>query len=321
VLSSSFDFTTSNPACNPTPALPLLNYLPSITTITSHSGIPVNLLQTLLYSIRSHCAPLAFTKAAAHSTDPHNNRADRLANQGRVTGPLLRLSVLTAPPRWVSTAPFLVGCSLAASTGLIAGTSSPTPLYRVPTLTFLLDWYTSLRDRFDIRIEKSRFFSRLWTINIPPSLRDIIWRQAHGAIPLGARFRGPDLGKSCACGAELSLPHMWLSCPSYDLLPLQDATNAYITSTRPDTFTTHDVVDDRADFWYPLLAFQELEATLFLGRRRKTLRRSRNSRKWAFGCFLWYIWKSRWAEIYRPSYVFNPRHVSALTDMFKESPR
>jgi hypothetical protein len=39
VSSSSFDFTTSNPACNPTPTLALPHYLPHISALTSQSRI------------------------------------------------------------------------------------------------------------------------------------------------------------------------------------------------------------------------------------------------------------------------------------------
>jgi hypothetical protein len=161
------------------------------------AGIPTNILQYLLYSIRSHGALLRFVKAAAHSTDVWNACADSLANSGRVSGPLLRLVTLAPPPGWVSTALLLVGCPLAASTSLISSSSSPAPLHRGRTLLFLLDWYTHLRDRLGVRIERSRFFSRLWVINVPPTLRDILWRHAHDAIPLGAPFRGPDARKTC----------------------------------------------------------------------------------------------------------------------------
>jgi ribonuclease HI len=285
-----------------------------------HAGIPTNLLQFLLYSIRSHGAPLVFAKAAAHSIDLHNCRADSLANSSCVCGPTLRLATLSAPPSWVATALFLVGCPLAASTGLITSTSSPAPIYCAHTLNFLLDWYIQLHDRLGVRIEKSRFFTRLWSINIPPTLRDIIWRLVHDFIPLGAPFRGPDLGKTCRCGTELSLPHMWLSCPAYNLQPLHNVTNAYIMSTRPRAFTSHDCVEDCADFWYPLLAFQDIETELYSGHLRKILRRSRAAQEWAFGCFLWHVWRCRWAEIYRPDFIFDPHSTASLTDLFKESP-
>jgi hypothetical protein len=154
---------------------------------------------------------------------------------------------------------------------------------------------------------------------VPPTLRDIIWRLAHDFIPLGAPFRGPDLGKFCKCGAELSLPHMWVSCPVYDLSPLQDVTNAHIASSRHGAFVNHDFVKDCADFWFPLLAFQEIETSLFFGCTRKILQRSRASREWAFGCYLWHIWRCRWAEIYRPDFVFDTGSTASLTDLFKDS--
>jgi ribonuclease HI len=285
-----------------------------------NAGIPTNLLVYLLFSIRSHGAPLLFVKAAAHSTDAYNCHADSLAKSGRTSGPILRLLNLVAPPGWVSPAPFLVGCPLAASTGLIARTSSPSPLYRALTLEFLLHWYTCLRDRLGIRIEKSRYFSRLWTINVPPSLRDILWRHAHNAIPLGAPFRGPDLGKTCRCGAVLSLPHMWQSCPAYDLLPLQDATNAHIISLRPGAYSDHDCVENRIGFWYPLVALQEIETELYSGRHRKVFSKSRAAHEWTFGCYLWHVWKCRWAEIYDPSFIFSPSSTSTLINSFNDSP-
>jgi hypothetical protein len=118
----------------------------------------------------------------------------------------------------------------------------------------------------------------------------------------------------------MSLPHMWRSCPAYDLQPLQAATNSYISGSRRGAFTNHDHVEDRADFWFPLLAFQEIETELYSGRSRKILRQSRATREWTFGCYLWHIWRCRWAEIYCPDFVFDTHSTNSLTDLFLESP-
>jgi hypothetical protein len=113
---------------------------------------------------------------------------------------------------------------------------------------------------------------------------------------------------------------MWLPCPAYDLQPLFDITNTYITHSRSGVFTNHDHVESCAGFWYPLLAFQEIESTLFFGRRHKTLQRSRASREWFLGCLLWHIWRSRWAEIYQPDFHFDPGSTAPLTRLFEDPP-
>jgi hypothetical protein len=97
-------------------------------------------------------------------------------------------------------------------------------------------------------------------------------------------------------------------------------TNTYIANARTGIFSTHDCVENRADFWYPLLAFQEIETELYSSKKRKILWRSRAIWEWAFRCFQWHIWRSRWAEIYNPSFVFDPQSTSSLMDLFKESP-
>jgi hypothetical protein len=85
-------------------------------------------------------------------------------------------------------------------------------------------------------------------------------------------------------------------------------------------FVNHDHIESRAGFWFPLLAFQEIESSLYSGRRRKILQRSRAYREWVYGSFLWHIWRSRWAEIYQPEFHYDPYNTEPLIKLFEDSP-
>ena len=94
----------------------------------------------------------------------------------------------------------------------------------------------------------------VWKLNIPPRLRELLWKDVTGSLPIGATWFGNmECGRTCGCSAELTLTHIWSSCRSHNLAPLMQELWAHLPAL-PDSAPawTHP--------WYPLLALRELES-------------------------------------------------------------
>ena len=89
---------------------PDLPWLHAITPLRSYSTI----FQHLLYLLHAHNGLLDFSKVKAHDDCNGNNRADRLANTGRISGYTFDLSLLHTPSNWVNTSLVLNNSSIAA---------------------------------------------------------------------------------------------------------------------------------------------------------------------------------------------------------------
>ena len=63
-------------------------------------GPPTPLLQYLLYLLRDRMGRISFVKAKAHGDDLNNNVADKLANEGRISGRLFDISTIIGPRGW-----------------------------------------------------------------------------------------------------------------------------------------------------------------------------------------------------------------------------
>jgi len=62
---------------------------------------------------------------------------------------------------------------------------------------------------------------RVWKLNIPTRLRELLWKDITRSLPIGATWFGTmERGRTCSCGAELTLLHVWTSCETHDLTPL-----------------------------------------------------------------------------------------------------
>jgi hypothetical protein len=146
----------------------------------------------------------------------------------------------------------------------------------------------------------------IWKLNVPTPLKEILWKWTLEALPLGHRFKAaPALGKHCRCGAELTLPHLWRTCPVYNLTPLLEITDNYIkrASTKEMRRTNHPglicTVPHSSLYWLPLLAPTYLEKSLYAKHTTLSdLLKTKKMRCLTLGKTLWHIWKCRMKEIY-----------------------
>lgn len=163
----------------------------------------------------------------------------------------------------------------------------------------------------------------LWKINIPVGLQELLYKHVSSSLPIGRMWHGSlSLGQFCQCGAELSLHHLWASCPDYNLLPLLLTVYSHFISLHHGPGLSAKPWLWPPPFWYPLLAFHSLDcipnndACL-----HQTLGKSHAKREWALGSFLWFVWKQHMKEVHNSSYCFIPGlHVDALSIALSEEP-
>ena len=282
------------------------------------------LFQNLLGMLRCHNSLLKFSWVKSHSGVYGNECADRAAALGvqhshfhfSVTQPLL-------DPGWVDSAPVLNHQPLSHLMYLIVRDSVPPPLLGPKFAAFCLEWLTYFHDVFDTHIDLLRHFQSLWTVNIPPGLRELLWKYAAGSLPLGHRWHGTsDLSRTCRCGSAMSLPHVWAGCPAHDLTPLYDLLDSKMRLLESGSFKSLWPCEWPAPFWLPLIALRPLESLSSIPVRvRRRLGQSRRAREWALGSWFWYIWKQHMKEVMEPAYRFLPAlHVSQVCELLELPP-
>ena len=279
------------------------------------------LFQNLLGLLRRHNSLLKFSWVKGHSGVYGNERADKIAALGvehshfvfSVSQPLLE-------PGWVDSAPVLNHQPLSHLTYLVVRDSTPPPLLGPKFAAFRLEWLVYFHDVFDTHVDLLRHFQSLWTINIPPGLRELLWKYAAGSLPLGHRWHGTsDLGRTCRCGSPMSLSHVWAGCPAHDLTPLFDLLDSKMRLLEYGTLTSLWPSDWPAPFWFPLIALKPLESLPSIPVRvRRRLGKSRRAREWALGSFFWYVWKQHMKEVMEPAFRFLPiHHVSHVRELLE----
>ena len=149
-----------------------------------------HLFQFLLFLLHSHTGPLLFSWVKAHADDVMNNAVDALAKEGLASGPIFRLDDLHVPPGWVDSAPVLNCQSLAFITQALVSYSSPTPLLSPRVASFRDRWTVFFGRSFDTRVDLGVHFRRLWRLNCPPGLKDLLWRSVTSALPIGSSWYG-----------------------------------------------------------------------------------------------------------------------------------
>ena len=266
----------------------------------------INLFHFLLFLLRSHAGPLQFSWVKAHAGDIMNSTVDALAKEGLESGPVFRLDDLHVPPGWVDSAPVLNCQSLAFITQALVSYSSPTPL--------LSPWMASFRDRwtvffgrsFDTRMDLGVHFRRLWCLNCPPSLKDLLWRLVTGALPIGTGWYGWDIGlQFCPCGdpAPLDLFHVFRGCSHFPVQCL------YADVLWPALLATHDgrlwhkSLDPDCwyhGWWFPLLCLKRLAYCGASDKVRRTLCKSVPAREWILGSFYWHLWRAHMDLAHNP---------------------
>jgi RNase H len=155
------------------------------------------LLMHLLSTLRAH-GNVSIKKVKAHSGVTNNEAADKLANLGRLHGRPLDLSRLTHLDGWVDPAPQRKGHSLKQLTELLVERVYPPPSSTAKITHFSTVWESFLNWKNFAHIPAPSCFPMLWKLTVPTPIKEILWRWALSALPLGHRHRGTsELGKKC----------------------------------------------------------------------------------------------------------------------------
>jgi len=135
--------------------------------------------------------------------------------------------------------------------------------------------------------------SKLWTINIPSSLHELLWKEITGSLPLGVSWYGDmTLGRTCRCGCQMSLDHIWSGCDSYDMSTLLTTLWDFIMCSSPGQplMITKDPCRWGHSLWHPLLALGTLEKPPCVNKKlAKKLKVSHSEREWVVGSYLWLV--------------------------------
>jgi len=272
--------------------------------------VPVSLTplhKHLLYLLWWHNTGLSFAWVKGHLGDKMNNWADTLAKRG-AEDPLWEFDVVTlwTPKGWVDDAPVLNHQSLAHLTYCMVREATPNPLLGTKFRPFCKDWTKWVEEQFGARLDILRHFPTLWWMDAPVGLKELLWKAASGSLPLGHHWYGKsDLGRTCRCGTEMSLPHVWSGCAAYDVSPLRDELLELLPTLCPRTHRTLDFDKWPSPFWYPLICLKALERRLEVGRKQAhALRDSGGAREWAIGAYLWHVWKQCMWEMAEPTFRF-----------------
>jgi len=167
------------------------------------------------------------------------------------------------------------------------------PLSEAKCAPFLEAWAACLLDMTGTALDTGLHAPRMWKLNIPTRLRELLWKDMTRSLPIGATWFGPmEHGRTCSCGAKLTLTHVWTSCNTHDLAPLLQTLRDRLPALPPAAPAwTHP--------WYPLLALPELECARWVGKKAaKELRKSRPEHEWAIGSYLWLLWTNRMKEVH-----------------------
>jgi len=285
-------------------------------------GPPTPLLQMLLYLLRDRTGRLHFEKAKAHGDDVMNNRADSLANEGRLKGRTLNLGSLVIPAGWIDTAPVLCHQPLDYLTKLVVHVRVGAPATTTRFESFSNRWVVSLGFMFGVVLDPGNYIKKVWDLTIPEGLKEVLWKEMNGAQVIGHRYYGrghakSDLGRWCLCGSELTLGHLLLGCSSYNLQPLMTIMLTVLGSLGPTTGSKTLSPDEWGTSpWYPLLALRELEEMAYpivKGRKKilKSLKKTRHKREWVVSNYFWALWKWRMKEIHDESFKFTPMNCAS----------
>ena len=288
----------------------------------SHYGSPftmAHVLQHLLYLTRRHNASLGVSWVKGHSGDYGNSRADEYALLGSSSQHFpFDVLALTTPPGWVDTSPVLNGQSLAHLTYSIVRHKTPSPLFGRKFTPFCVSWTLWIHEHFHTYLDISRHFKNIWTINIPVGMRGFLWKVASRSLPIGSRSHGAPGFSNCHCGAELTVGHMWGSCPSYNLRPLLDLLCQKIDLLCTTYGRTLNPYEWKSPYWYHLIALKPLETLPDISRkRRQSFGDSRSAREWAIGSFFWYIWRMRAKEVMEGRTFMPIHHVRFMKDVLE----
>ena len=300
-----------------------------------------HLARYLLYLLRSHDGYITFRWIKAHNGDENNSRADELARSAALSNSnILSITSLNVPDNWVDTGPVLNNQSLQFLTEVIVKSRFIEPSFGPKSAPFREDWTTWASGENIAWMDVTRHIPNIWKINVPHQLRELLWKEINGSLPLGKAWSSrmrmgqecPCNGRTvdyrhvwvsprcentnglratyCRCGDTVTLSHIWKGCSSYDMSPFRDTARNLIKklvyldapTTDPDRWMS-------GDMWFPLISLKSLERSpAHDDKTRKILGPSRRAREWIMGAMLWFTWRMRMKESHSASMVFTPRY-------------
>jgi len=273
-----------------------------------------NTLRRLLHLVRAHQGSLSVTWVKAHAGHPLNEAADEAAKSALTSNETEHLPAICIQPGWTDHAPTLGGTPLDMLTKQVVRHRTDPPLSGAKCAPFLKAWSACLLEMTGIALDAGLHAPRVWKLNIPTRLRELLWKDMTRSLPIGATWFGPlERGHACSCGAELTLLHVWTSCATHDLTPLLQTLRDRLPALPPATPAwTHP--------WYPLLALRELENAWWVGKKAaKELRKSRPEREWAIGSYLWLLWTNHMKEVHGEGYA-PPWRLCATLEVALDTP-
>ena len=282
------------------------------------SSLPTSLiLRHLLFLLRSRASPVEFLASRPNAPGSLLRRTAALASLGRASPRLFSVSSLVTPDGWVDTCPPLLGQSLAQLSSLVVANAIPASLPLSRLTLSSQQWSVSLWETFRVQLDLGPKLPYIWKLNVPQSLKELLWKSLFGALPLGATWRSRlSIGLDfCPCGdsAPLTLFHVFSGCSYFPVRPLYSRTlfpALWAASSHVKHLST-DPAHWYQRWWFPLLAFKNLAATAPDRTSRATLARSVHRREWIYGSFLWSLWKARMNLAHDSDFSFS---LDALAD-------
>ena len=274
-----------------------------------------SLYRHLLFLLCSHSGPLDFSWTRAHANDPKNVEADFLAKQGCTNGPVLQLDNLVTPDRWVDAYPVLNYQPLSAISAMVVEYTVPPPLHSPRSASFRIRWDNFMSYTFETFIDINLHCRRIWNLNCPVSLQELLWKDLTGSLPIGPLSwigKHADL-TVCPCGippppdygladdeywmpppppspstTPLSLTHIFSGCSYFPIDPLYDSILCpLLAASSPGVW--HKSLDPslwHSRDWFPLLCFHRITDTLTSKKKRAILCHSVRQCEWIYGSFL-----------------------------------
>ena len=254
---------------------------------------------------------------------------------------LFSLAALMIPNNWVDSGPVLNYQSVSFLTeAVVKGDHSIGPSFGDKSAEFRYAWGLWASGECETWLDVTHHIPNIWVINIPVQLRELLWKEINGSLPLGHTWTSKvKLGQicpcnggvieyqhvwisprcehtnglraiKCRCGVNVSLAHIWKGCPQYDMSPFREVARRLIKKVvYLDTPTTDPDRWMSGDMWFPLLALRSLErGPAYDEVTRRILGPSRKTREWIMGSMLWYTWRMRMKESHSSSMVFSPRN-------------
>ena len=262
-------------------------------------------------------------------------------------GRIFSLATLQIPDNWVDTGPVLNYQSVLFLTeAIIKNNNSVSPSLRNKSAEFRHAWSLWASGESGAWLDVTHHIPNIWVINVPVQLKELLWKEIHGSLPLGNTWTSKvKLGQvcpcnggmveyrhvwisprcehtnglqavKCRCGATVSLAHIWKGCSQYDMSPFREVARKLIKKiVYLDTLTTDPDQWMSGDMWFPLIALKSLEkGPTYNEATRRILGPSRKAREWIMGSMLWYTWRMRMKESHSSSMMFSPRN-----DDFKDA--